>query len=122
MKTLCILEDLNYINMSKEQRGHLERLYGYASTHRNVSCMITTQDPFRIMPTVRRCSNIFVLWNNLDLEMARTLARKMGLSPEKLQRAIETHCTGAHDSLWLDFTADSPAPFRRNGYEKINIH
>ena len=60
--------------------------------------------------------------DNLDLEMARTLARKMGLSPEKLQRAIKNHCTGAHDSLWLDFTADTPVPFRKNGYEKINLH
>ena len=33
-KTLVILEDLNYVNMSQEQQGRLERLYGYASTHK----------------------------------------------------------------------------------------
>ena len=60
-KTLCILEDLNYLNMSREQKGRLERLYGYASTHKNVSCMLTAQDPFRVIPSVRRCSNVFVL-------------------------------------------------------------
>ena len=120
-KTLCILEDLNYLNMSKEQQGRLERLYGYASTHKNVSCMLTAQDPFRILPSVRRCSNVFILWNNNDMEMMKTLARKTGIPAEKLQHVLETHCRGAHDSFWLDFTLDSPAPYRKNNYEKLDL-
>ena len=120
-KTLCILEDLNYLNMSKEQRGRLERLYGYASTHKNVSCMLTAQDPFRILPSVRRCSNVFVLWNNHDMDMIHTLARKTGLDTDTLQRMLEQHCQGPHDSFWLDFTTDSPAPFRKNGYERVQL-
>ena len=81
-KTLVILEDLNYLNMSQEQRGRLERLYGYASTHKNVSCVLTAQDPFRILPTVRRCTNVFILWNNHDGDMVRALSRKTGLTAE----------------------------------------
>jgi len=120
VKTLCILEDLNYLNMSKEQKGRLERLYGYASTHKNVSCMLTAQDPFRVMPTVRRCSNVFVLWNNVDADMLMRLSRKLGVCPKDLQRVLEQECRGAHDSLWLDFTANSPAPMRKNGYERLS--
>ena len=120
-KTLCILEDLNYLNMSKEQKGRLERLYGYASTHKNVSCILTAQDPFRIIPSVRRCSNVFVLWNNHDMDMIKTLARKTGVPAETLQQILEEQCQGAHDSIWLDFTPDSPAPFRKNGYERIAL-
>ena len=120
-KTLCILEDLNYINMSKEQKGRLERLYGYASTHKNVSCILTAQDPFRIIPSVRRCSNVFVLWNNMDADMLKALARKTGLPAELLQNAVQRHCQGAHDSFWMDFTADTPAPYRKNGYEKLKL-
>ena len=118
-KTLCILEDLNYIGMGKEQRGYLERLVGYASTHKNVSVMLTAQDPFRILPTVRRCMNIFVLWNNHDQDMLRTLARKTGKSKEALEQVLTTHCQGPHDSVWIDLTPNSPAPFRKNGYECI---
>ena len=120
-KTLCILEDLNYLNMSREQKGRLERLYGYASTHKNVSCMLTAQDPFRVIPSVRRCSNVFVLWNNSDMDMVKTLARKVGVSAETLQRILETQCREPHDSVWLDFTTNSPAPYRKNGYEKIEL-
>ena len=120
-KTLCILEDLNYIGMGKEQRGYLERLVGYASTHKNVSVMVTAQDPFRILPTVRRCMNVFVLWNNHDQDMLRTLARKTGKSTESLEHVFATHCQEPHDSVWVDLTPESPAPFRKNGYEPISV-
>ena len=120
-KTLCILEDLNYLNMSKEQKGRLERLYGYASTHKNVSCILTSQDPFRIIPSIRRCSNAFVLWNNNDMDMLKTLARKTGLPPERLEGLLMEHCQEPHDSFWIDFTANLPAPFRKNGYELVKV-
>ena len=90
--------------MGKEQRGYLERLVGYTSTHKNVSVMITTQDPFRILPTVRRCMNIFVLWNNHDQDMLRTLARKTGKSVELLEHVLTVHCQEPHDSVWIDLT------------------
>ena len=120
-KTLCILEDLNYLSMDKQQKGYLERLYGYASTHKNVSCILTAQDPFRIIPTVRRCSNVFVIWNNNDTDMIRTLARKTGVCGEKLQHVLDAQCNGPHDSLWLDFTPDSPAPYRKNGNDRLDL-
>ena len=118
-KTLCILEDLNYIGMGKQQRGYLERLVGYASTHKNVSVMVTAQDPFRILPTVRRCINVFVLWNNHDQDMLRTLARKTGKTVETLEHVLTTQCQGPHDSVWIDMSPNSPAPFRKNGYERL---
>ena len=121
VKTLCILEDLNYLDMSQAQRGRLERLFGYASTHKNVSCVLTAQDPFRILPTVRRCTNVFVLWNNHDGDMVKSLARKTGLSSKKLTRVLEESCQDAHDSFWIDLTPDSPAKFRKNGYETLAI-
>jgi len=120
-KSLIILEDLNYLDMSTEQQGRLERLFGYISTHKNVSVMLTAQDPFRILPTVRRCANVFVLWNNHDGDMVQTLARKCGLAPSQLLRMFRQHCRDGHDSIWLDFTSHSPAPFRKNGFQRIEM-
>jgi len=115
---LCILEDLNYVNMSKEQKDRFERLYGYASTHKNVSCMQTAQDPFRIVPSVRRRSNVFVLWNKNDTDMIRTLPRKTSVSAERVMHVLEQQCQGAHE---LEFTPISPASYRKNGYERVAI-
>lgn len=120
-KTLVILEDLNYLDMGTAEKGRLERLFGYASTHKNISCMLTAQDPFRIMATVRRCTNIFVIWNNHDMTMIRTLAQKTGLSKDRMCELFKSKCPDIHDSLWIDLTADTPAPFRKNGYEKFNL-
>lgn len=43
--SMLILEDLNYFKVSKEQKGMLKRLYVYASTHKNVSCMLPARPP-----------------------------------------------------------------------------
>jgi len=120
-KTLVIMEDLNYIDMSQVEKGRMERLFGYASTHKNISVLLTAQDPFRIMATARRCANFFNVWNNHDQTMIRTLATKTGVRKEKLSEAFQTMCPGVHDFLSIDLTDDSPAPFRKNGYEKINL-
>lgn len=118
-KTAVILEDLDYVGMSQTQRGRLERLYGYVSTHKNVSVFLTAQDPFRVPVTVRRCSNVFVLWPSRDLDMIRSLARKTGVSSHALMTMFDTKCKKPHDHLWFDFTPGSPAKFRKNGYEII---
>ena len=120
-KTLVILEDLSYLNMSLEQQGRLERLYGYASTHKNVSCILTAQDPFSILPTVRRCSNVFVVWNNHDGDMLKLLSRKTGHGTEQLSKALVQHCRGPHDSFWIDLTPNSPAKYRKNGYQALKL-
>ena len=121
VKTLVILEDLNYLDMGTEQRGKLERLFGYVSTHKNVSVILTAQDPFRLIPSVRRCANVFVMWNNHDGDMIKRLARKCGMTPEKLVKLFEEHCQEAHDCIWIDSTAGSPAPIRKNGFQRLRL-
>lgn len=118
-KTLVILEDLDYENLDHEQRGRLDRLFGYVSTHKNVSVMLTAQDPFRVPPIARRCANLFIVWNNHDLTTIQTLAKKLTLPSDTLQRLFREKCPNTHDSLWFDFTANSPAKVRQNGYEII---
>ena len=120
-KTLVILEDLNYLDMSSEQRGKLERLFGYVSTHKNVSVILTAQDPFRLLPTVRRCANVFVMWNNHDGDMIQRLARKCGMTSKKLLDLFHEHCEEPHDCIWLDFTTGSPAPIRKNGFQPLHV-
>ena len=62
VKTLVILDDLEFKGMSKDQRRNLDRLFGFVSTHKNISCILCSQDPFNVPPIVRRCSNLWA-WN-----------------------------------------------------------
>ena len=114
-KTLVILEDLDYKNFNKQQKNNISRLFGYVSTHKNVSVCLCSQDSFNVPPIVRRCSNLFVFWKTPDLDSISNIARKTGYTACQFREFFKS-LTKAHDSLWLDLTKGSPAPCRKNGY------
>ena len=119
VKTLVILDDLDTKNMRKDQKSALSRLYGFCSTHKNISVYLCSQDPFQVPPVVRRCSNLFILWKLVDLDSMAMCCRKTGLVSGTLKRLFNKHMTEPRDSLWVDLSSHSPAKLRKNGYEKI---
>lgn len=119
VKTLVILDDLELKDLSKEQRRALDRLFGFVSTHKNISVYLCAQDPFNVPPIVRRCSNVFVLWKLVDLDSMAMCTRKTGLEAGTLKRIFNKLMTEPRDSLWVDLTDKSPAKMRKNGYEII---
>jgi ABC-type cobalamin/Fe3+-siderophores transport system ATPase subunit len=119
VKTLVILEDLEFKGMSKQQKSNLDRLYGNVSTHKNISCILTAQDFFNVAPCVRRMSNLFVLWASQDLDSMSTIARKAGLTAQELKELFERYAQGPKDSVWLDNTDRTPARIRINGFQVI---
>jgi hypothetical protein len=114
VKTLVILDDLEFKGMSKEQRRRLDRLYGFVSTHKHISVALCSQDAFNVPPIVRRCSNLWVLWRCPDLDSMSTCARKTGMKSSHFNDIFSTY--GTHDSLWLDMTNKSPYKKRKNGF------
>ena len=118
VKTLVIIDDVELKLLNKDQLRNLDRLFGYVSTHKNISCICTAQDAFNIAPCVRRCANLFVLWKSHDLDAMATLARKSGLKLDDF-RMLFSLCTQPRDSIWLDLTDESPAPLRINGFKPI---
>ena len=104
--------------MNKEQKRNLDRLFGYVSTHKNISVMLCSQDAFNIPPIVRRCSNLFVLWKSPDVLSMALLASKTGLTSDEL-RELFGMCVETKDSIWIDITDKTPFPLRLNGYKLI---
>ena len=119
VKTLVIIDDLELKTLSKEQKRNLDRLYGFVSTHKNISVCLCSQDPFNIPPIVRRCSNLWVLWRGSDLDSTAMIARKSGLKPNDFKYMFDHLLTEQRDSLWIDMTSGSPYPLRKNGFEII---
>ena len=120
VKTLVVLDDLEFKGMNKEQKRNLDRLFGYVSTHKNISCILCSQDPFNVPPIVRRCSNLWVLWRCPDLDSMATCARKTGLKADNFNSIFNQLMLEHKDSLWIDTTDSSPYPLRKNGYTIIN--
>lgn len=118
VKTLVILDDLEYNGMNKEQKRALDRLFGYCSTHKNISVCLTAQDCFSIPAIVRRTSNLFIFWKMLDLDALSNISRKTGMKSNDFKDIFQL-CKDSHDSLWLDLTDKSPYPLRLNCFKII---
>ena len=119
VKTLVVLDDLEFKGMNKEQKRNLDRLYGFVSTHKNISCILCSQDPFNVPPIVRRCSNLWILWRMDDMDNLATCSRKAGIKAPVMKNIFDTIMNNPKDSLWLDRTEYSPYPMRKNGFEII---
>jgi len=120
VKTLVILDDIEYKGMDKTQKANLDRLFGFVSTHKNISVALTSQDPFNVPPIVRRCANLWVLWPLTDIDAMANTARKTGLKTDNFRSIFNQLMEGKRDGLWLDMTDGSPYPQRKNGYEIIS--
>lgn len=114
-KTLCILDDLDFKSLGKSQRKALNRLFGFVSTHKNVSCVLCAQDPFNVPASVRRCANLWVLWKMEDVDALATCARKTGVKRDLFMQVFDRHLINTHDSFWIDNTEKSPYKLRING-------
>lgn len=119
VKTLVVLDDLEFKGMNKDQKRNLDRLFGYVSTHKNITCILCSQDPFNVPAIVRRCSNLWVLWKGVDLDSMAVCARKAGMKADEFKHIFDKIMTEPKDSLWLDMTG-SPYPIRKNGFTLIN--
>lgn len=120
VKTLVILDDLEFKGMDKIQKRNLDRLFGFVSTHKNISIVLAAQDTFNVPPIVRRCSNLWVLWKMSDMDSLAQTARKSGMKATAFNTIFNELMMDNHDSLWIDTTAGSPYPLRKNGYTLIN--
>jgi len=115
VKQLVIIDDLEVKGLAKEQMRSLDRLFGYVSTHKNISVVLCSQDAFNVPPIVRRCSNIWVLWRGPDLDAMACVARKSGLTAKDLKRIFDSF-TSDKDSMWIDRTSGTPWPLRKNAF------
>ncbi len=118
-KCAIIIDDQEYKFKTKDELKRLDRLYGYTSTHRFVDIFCCTQDWFNVPPICRRSSNVFFIWkNSCDTESLCQIGRKLGYN-KKTFLSLFKHCTNRFDNLCFDLTTGSPAPIRKNSYEKI---
>lgn len=118
-KCCLVIDDHEFKFMNKIQLKKLDRLYGYTSTHRFVDIFCCTQDYFNVPPIIRRSSNVFFIWKgSCDLESLMYIGRKLGYNKKEFFKLFNC-CTERYDNLCFDFSKDSPAPIRKNSYEKI---
>jgi len=120
-KTLLIIEDCNFKNCSKEMKYNLNRLFGYTSSHCNVSVAITAQNPYDISVDLRRSANAVAIWRNHDMNSLNTLASRTGIKKNQMEYVMCNVLKNPHDFLMIDLQNNSPAKYRINGFNPINF-
>ncbi len=118
-KTCLIIDDYEFKFLSKEKQRYLDRLLGFTSTHRFCTVIISCQDFFNLPPIVRRSSNVFFIWRGTaDLDSLYYIGRRLGYNKQEF-KGLFKNCTDRYDNLCFDLSLDTPAPIRKNSYEKI---
>ncbi len=120
-KTLVILDDLEYKQMSKVEKSNLNRLFGFVSTHKNISVCLSSQDTFNTPASVRRCTNVWVLWKIDDMDSIRCLARKIRITAKTIKTLFRKYINDEHDCIMIDNTKKSPYRIRVNGVHPVDI-
>ena len=115
-KTFVVIDDVEVKQLSKDQSRALDRLFGYVSTHKNITCFLTSQNFSNIPAAVRRMSNFWIIWKINDSDAMKICAKKAGMKPDALMGIFDEHMTVDDDSLWIDRTKRTPFPLRKNGY------
>ena len=119
-KTMVVLDDIDYKGMNKVQAKNLNRLFGFASTHKNISVCLTSQNYFDIPTSIRRMANFFILWKTIDSDSFKMIAKKTGMKIEQFQYIFKNIIgDDKHSSLWIDLTSKTSAKLRKNGYQVI---
>jgi hypothetical protein len=120
-KRVIVLEDLDFRALDRTQRGRLDRLFGYVSSHHNVSVLLTCQDFFSCPPCARRLANIFAIWPQADLSALATCASRTGLTKNDFASLFGDKALfpTMHNFLLVDMTEGSPAPLRVDGYRVL---
>lgn len=119
-KTLVVLDDISFTNLTKEQKSNLGRLFGFVSTHCNVSVACCNQNFFDIAPVCRKLANIWVVWRPASYEELNTIGRRVGIKNKNLQRIFDRDLRNYHDSLTVDLTVPEELRLKKNGFTILN--
>lgn len=117
-KKLVILEDLSFMNMKMDERDKMHGLVTHMVSHRNTSVMITCHDYMALDPLYRRMADVTVIFKQNDPTLVELTLRKAKFPKRLAERYLPL---GQYDSLWVDDTPGSPAPYRLNGTQIIEL-
>jgi hypothetical protein len=120
-KCLVMIDDIDMKRLNKEQRSNLYKLFSYVSTHKNVSVAAASQQPFDFPPEVRRVCNFVAMTAPTDFDACASFSKKVGLETEDLKYIFKNICTQKRDFFCIDMTEGSPAPFRKNMFEPLEL-
>lgn len=120
IKQILIIEDVYIKDLSRDDKKLLDRIFGYVSTHKNLSVALTAQDIIQVPPNIRRCCNVFHISRSPSLDTIGLIGRRCGITTQEVKYLFHYFINDAHDFITIDLTENSPAKIRKNLFEIID--
>jgi hypothetical protein len=121
-KKLLIIDDLEISQLNKAQKKNFDRLCSFTRSHSNLSIFLSSQSFYNIPTIYRRTADVFVLWKTRDISSMNTIAKRLGMKKDEFTDLFsDEYIDDLHTSIMIDLTPNSPAVFRKNGYQILDI-
>jgi hypothetical protein len=121
VKTLLIIDDVEFSSLSKEQMARLNKIFRYGSSHKNITVYVSHQSFFDLPLLVRKLCNVYVLWKPRSVMELKTIANRVGYTSTQLEYIFENECDEYRDSLCIDLHINAPAILRKNLWEPFEL-
>lgn len=121
VKTLVIIDDVEFSHLSKDQIARMNKLVRYVSSHKNVTVYVSHQSFVDLPILIRKLCSVFIIWKPRSTMELKLIANRIALHPDQMEEVFEKVCNQYRDSLCVDLNFNTPAVFRKNVFEKINL-
>jgi len=120
-KSCIIIDDFEFAKLPKQSLINLSSIFRFVSSHHNFSIIVCYQSFFDVPPIVKKCTNVFVLYKPNDLDEIKTIARRVGMKGDIMVDIFKKLLPEKRDTLCIDLTEGSPAPYRKNLFQAIDM-
>ena len=96
----CIVDDMNYADLSPKERSNAYKLMQFVCTHMNVTAFLASHSWVQLIPRLRRACDIVILWSPTSggSDQLNYIARSLGLPKPLLVEAF-SHCKTKYDNI-----------------------
>jgi hypothetical protein len=123
-KELLIIDDVDlFAKCRGKQAEAIDRTFGFASTHRGLTIIVTCQNMVQQVPiNVRRMCNVFAMWPPTDTDQLPKYARAAQQSLATIQAlmALVRSQKDPHAFILVDLSGRG-AMFRLNGTREVTL-
>ena len=96
----CIVDDMNYADLSPKERSNAYKLVQFVCTHMNVTAFLISHSWVQLIPRLRRACDVVILWppTTGGSDQLNYIARSLGMPKPLIQEAF-SQCEGKYDQV-----------------------
>lgn len=117
-----VIDEIDFKQLGDKAVSSIERLLGYASSHKNVSIFMCYQQLTKIPPQIRRLMNEYVVFKQDTPEVVDMIAIRTGAPKEHLKELLMGMTKTKHDSIRIrcDQPPDTSLRYMLNLFQPIH--